>query len=93
MRIDILTVVPQLLESPLNYSIIKRAREKGVVEIFIHDIRKYGKGNYRQVDDYNYGGDAREFDTFIGIKKLQQIDRVSEETLFFVKYYFYICGI
>lgn len=58
MRIDILSVVPQLLESPLNHSIIKRAKEKGLVEIFIHDIREYGKGNYRQVDDYNYGGDA-----------------------------------
>ena len=43
MRIDILSVVPQLLESPLNHSIIKRAKEKGLVEIFIHDIREYGK--------------------------------------------------
>lgn len=58
MRIDILTVVPELLESPLNHSIIKRAKEKGLVEIYIHDIRDYGKGNYRQVDDYSYGGDA-----------------------------------
>ncbi len=58
MRIDILTVVPELLESPFNYSIIKRAKEKKLVEIYIHDIREYGKGNYRQVDDYSYGGDA-----------------------------------
>ncbi|MEG1089418.1 MAG: tRNA (guanosine(37)-N1)-methyltransferase TrmD [Bacteroidales bacterium] len=58
MRIDILTVVPELLKSPLNYSIIQRAKEKGLVEIHIHDIREYGKGNYHQVDDYSYGGDA-----------------------------------
>ena len=58
MRIDILTVVPELLESPLNHSIVQRAKNKGLVEIYIHDIREYGKGNYHQVDDYNYGGDA-----------------------------------
>ncbi len=58
MRIDILTVVPELLESPLNHSIVQRAKNKGLVEIYIHDIREYGKGNYHQVDDYSYGGDA-----------------------------------
>ena len=58
MRIDILTVVPELLDSPLNHSIVQRAKNKGLVEIHIHDIREYGKGNYHQVDDYSYGGDA-----------------------------------
>ncbi len=58
IRIDILTVVPELLESPLNYSIIKRAKERGLSDIVIHNIREYGKGNYRQVDDYPFGGDA-----------------------------------
>lgn len=58
MRIDILTVVPELLESPLNYSIVQRAKDKNLVEIHIHNIREYGKGNYKQVDDYSYGGDA-----------------------------------
>jgi tRNA (guanine37-N1)-methyltransferase len=58
MRIDILTVVPELLESPLNHSIVQRAKNKGLVEIHIHDIREYGKGTYHQVDDYSYGGDA-----------------------------------
>lgn len=58
MRVDILTVVPELLESPLNHSIIKRAKEKGVVEIHLHNIRDYGVGNYRQVDDYQFGGEA-----------------------------------
>jgi len=58
MRIDILSVVPELLESPLNHSIVKRARDKGLVEIVVHNIRDYGIGRYRQVDDYSFGGDA-----------------------------------
>jgi len=58
MRIDILTVVPELLESPLDHSIVGRARKKGIVEIYIHNIRKYGLGPRKTVDDYCYGGDA-----------------------------------
>lgn len=58
MRIDILTVVPELLESPLNHSIVQRAKDKGLVEIHIHNLRDYGKGRYKQVDDYSFGGDA-----------------------------------
>lgn len=58
LRIDILTVIPELLESPLNFSIVSRARKSGLVDIFIHDIREYGKGNYKHTDDYSYGGDA-----------------------------------
>ncbi len=58
MRIDILTVLPEILESPLNYSIIKRARDKGLVEIFLHNLRDFTKDKYRQVDDYQYGGGA-----------------------------------
>lgn len=55
MRIDIVTVLPEML-SPLRHSIVKRAEQKGVVEVHIHDLRQYGIGNYRQVDDYPYGG-------------------------------------
>lgn len=58
MRIDILTVVPELLDSPLSHSIVGRAVKKGLVEIQIHNIRKYGLGPRRTVDDYSYGGDA-----------------------------------
>ena len=58
MRIDILTVVPELLESPLSHSIVGRAIKKGIVEIHVHNIRKYGIGPHRSVDDYCYGGDA-----------------------------------
>ena len=58
MRIDIISVAPNLLESPFNHSIIKRAKEKGLVEIVIHDLRKYGLGNYKQIDDTQFGGGA-----------------------------------
>lgn len=58
MRIDILTVVPELLESPLSHSIPGRAVKKGLVEIHVHNIRKYGLGPRQTVDDYSYGGDA-----------------------------------
>ncbi len=58
MRIDILTVVPELLDSPLSHSIVGRAVKKGLVEIHIHNLRKYGLGPRRNVDDYSYGGDA-----------------------------------
>lgn len=58
MRIDIITVVPELLESPLGHSIVGRAVKKGIVDIHVHNLRKYGKGPRLQVDDYSYGGDA-----------------------------------
>ncbi len=58
MRIDILTVVPELLESPLNESILKRAQAKGLVEIRVHNIRDYTTDKYRTVDDYPFGGEA-----------------------------------
>ena len=58
MRIDILTVVPELLESPLSHSIVGRAIKKGLVEIHVHQLRKYGIGPRKNVDDYSYGGDA-----------------------------------
>jgi tRNA (guanine37-N1)-methyltransferase len=58
MRIDILTVVPELLESPLSHSIVGRAIKKGLVDIQVHHLRKYGIGPRKNVDDYSYGGDA-----------------------------------
>ena len=58
MRIDILTVVPELLQSPLNESILQRAQQKGLVEIHIHNIRDYTFDKHRQVDDYPFGGEA-----------------------------------
>ncbi|MCR5561242.1 MAG: tRNA (guanosine(37)-N1)-methyltransferase TrmD [Bacteroidales bacterium] len=58
MRIDIISVVPELLDSPLSHSIVGRARRKGLVEIEVHNLREYGLGPRRNVDDYSYGGDA-----------------------------------
>ncbi len=58
MRIDILTVVPELLASPLNESILRRAQQAGVVEIAVHNIRDWAEGKHRQVDDYPFGGEA-----------------------------------
>ena len=58
MRIDILTVLPELLTSPFSHSIIKRAQEKGLVEINIHNIRDYSTDKHKRVDDYAFGGSA-----------------------------------
>jgi tRNA (guanine37-N1)-methyltransferase len=58
MKIDILSVVPELLESPLQHSIMKRAQSKGLLEINVHQLRKWAVNEYGQVDDYQYGGGA-----------------------------------
>lgn len=58
MRIDIITVLPELLKSPFEASILKRAIEKGLVEIHMHNLRDYVSDNYKQVDDYQFGGGA-----------------------------------
>ena len=58
MRIDILTVLPELLSGPLNHSIIKRARDKAVAEVHIHNIRDYSTNKHHKTDDYSFGGDA-----------------------------------
>ena len=58
MRIDILTLFPEILESPLNYSILKRAKEKGLLQIFLHNIRDYAMSKHKQADDYAFGGGA-----------------------------------
>ena len=58
MRIDIITVLPEMLESPLNCSIIKRARDKGLCTIAVHNLRDYTTKKHRKVDDYPFRGDA-----------------------------------
>lgn len=69
MRIDILTVLPEMLESPLNCSILKRAQAKGLAEIVVHDIRDYTLDKHRKVDDYPFGGEAGM------VMKIEPIDR------------------
>ncbi|WP_350288246.1 tRNA (guanosine(37)-N1)-methyltransferase TrmD [uncultured Croceitalea sp.] len=58
MRIDIITVLPELLRSPFEASILKRAIEKELVEVHLHNLREFSIGNYNQVDDYQFGGGA-----------------------------------
>lgn len=58
MRIDIITVLPELLEGPLNHSILKRAQDKGLVEIYVHNLRDYATNKHHRVDDYPFGGQA-----------------------------------
>ncbi len=70
MRIDILTVLPELIYSPLNHSILKRAQEKGFVEIHLHNLRDYSTDKHRRVDDYPFGGSAGM------VLQIEPIDRV-----------------
>lgn len=72
MRIDIITVLPEMLESPLGYSILKRAQDKGLVEINVHNLRDYSTNRHRKVDDYPFGGDAGM------VMQIEPIDRCIE---------------
>ncbi len=58
MRIDIISIVPELLDSPLGHSIMKRAQTKGILEVVVHHLRQWAVNEYGQVDDYQYGGGA-----------------------------------
>lgn len=73
MRIDIITCLPRLLESPLNDSIVKRAQSKGLVEINVIDLRQYASDKHKSVDDYAYGGGAGM------VMMIEPIDRCIEE--------------
>ena len=58
LKIDIISVIPDLLTSPFQHSIMKRAREKNLLEVNVIDLKNFGIGNYRQIDDYQFGGGA-----------------------------------
>lgn len=73
MRIDILTVVPELLESPFNHSILKRAVDKGLAEIFIHNIRDWSTDKHKRVDDYAFSKGAGM------VMSIEPIDRAISE--------------
>ncbi len=85
MRIDILSAVPELLESFVSHSIVGRARKEGAVDIRLHDLHEYGLGRYRQIDDYPYGGGAgmvlRPEPVAAWIKRLQA-ERPYDEIIF-----------
>lgn len=70
MRIDIISAVPELLESPLNYSIVKRACDKGLVEIHVHNLRDYTANKHKRVDDYSFGFSAGM------VLQIEPIDRI-----------------
>ncbi|MDD2798681.1 MAG: tRNA (guanosine(37)-N1)-methyltransferase TrmD [Bacteroidales bacterium] len=73
MRIDIISVLPELIESPLNHSIIKRAKDKGFVEIHLHNLRDYTLDKHKRVDDYPFGGSAGM------VMQIEPIDRLISE--------------
>ncbi len=85
MRIDIITVVPELVVSPLNESILKRAQEKGLVQIVIHNLRDYTFDRRRTVDDYPFGGEAgmvmKPEPIFRAIEQLQS-ERTYDEVIY-----------
>jgi len=58
MRIDVVTVLPELLDGPFSHSILKRAQDKGLLEVHVHGLRTYGIGKHQQLDDYPFGGGA-----------------------------------
>jgi len=70
MRIDIISAVPELLDSPLNFSILKRAQEKGLVEIRVHNLRDYATDKHRHIDDYAFGFGAGM------VLKIEPVDRI-----------------
>ncbi|MFV0391091.1 MAG: tRNA (guanosine(37)-N1)-methyltransferase TrmD [Paludibacteraceae bacterium] len=70
MRIDIISAVPELLESPLNHSIVKRAREKNLVDVRVHNLRDYSQDKHRRVDDYAFGFGAGM------VMKIEPVDNV-----------------
>lgn len=70
MRIDIITVLPEMIEGTLNTSIVGRARSKGLAEVHIHDLREYSTDKWRKVDDYPFGGEAGM------VIKIEPVDRV-----------------
>tara|TARA_B100000767_G_scaffold82939_1_gene79835 strand:+ start:139 stop:810 length:672 start_codon:yes stop_codon:yes gene_type:complete len=77
MRIDILTIHPELLKSPFDHSILQRAKDKKIVEIVLHDIRSYSNDKHRKVDDYQFGGGAGMVMTIQPIADC--IDKLKEE--------------
>lgn len=58
MRIDIISAVPKLMESPISHSILKRAQERGLIEVHLHDLRDFTDSKHKQIDDYQFGGGA-----------------------------------
>lgn len=73
MRLDIISVLPELLDSSINHSIVKRAQQKNLVEIHVHHLRDYATDKHKNVDDYAFGGDAGM------VMRIEPIDRVIQK--------------
>ncbi|MBK7505335.1 MAG: tRNA (guanosine(37)-N1)-methyltransferase TrmD [Bacteroidetes bacterium] len=85
MRIDILSAIPELLESPLNHSIMKRAQQKGLLEVVVHNLRDFSTLKHKQIDDYQFGGGAgmvMMIDPILNAIKSLQKDRDYDEIIF-----------
>ncbi len=85
MHIDIVSVQPDLLLSPLSHSIMKRAQDKGLLNVAVHDLRHFGLGKHRQVDDYQYGGGAgmvMRCEPLVDCIESLQKDRTYDEIIF-----------
>lgn len=85
MIIDIVTVVPGLLEGPFSHSILQRAQTKGIVEIRVHNLREYGNGKHKNVDDYQYGGGSgmvMMIEPFVNCLEHLKKDTIYDEIIF-----------
>ena len=85
MRIDIITVQPELLSGPFAHSIIRRAQDKGLLEVHVHDLRPYGIGKHRQVDDYAFGGGAgmvMRLEPLVALTEALQAERAYDEVVY-----------
>ena len=85
MRIDIISIVPKLLDSPFAHSIMKRAEDKGHLEVHVHDLRPFGIGKNKQIDDYQYGGGAGMVmmcEPLVNAIKTLQKERVYDEVIY-----------
>ncbi len=85
MIIDIITVVPGILEGPFSHSILQRAQNKGIVQIRVHNLREYASGKHKNVDDYQYGGGSgmvMMIEPFVNCIEHLQNDNTYEEVIF-----------
>ena len=85
VRIDILTLLPELLNGPFDASILQRAKDKGLVEIHMHNIRDYSTDKHKNVDDYQYGGGAgmvMSIEPIVTIIEILQSQRTYDEVIY-----------
>lgn len=85
MRFDILTILPELLEGPFNVSIMKRAQERGILQIHVHNIRDYSTDKHKNVDDYQYGGGAgmvMSIEPIVALIEKLKAERIYDEIIY-----------